>query len=281
MTKGKRYDVFHVHACSYRGFFPAVVGVFVGRLYKKRVILTYHGGGAESFFRQRRALVKFIMNKTSCNIVLSGFTGRIFDRYGFHYTIIPNILESSECFYRERSSVTPRFISIRSFAEAYNIGCTLRAFKIVQEKYPSAELILLGDGPLRVNLETFVNEKDIQNVSFVGQVPNSEIYQYLNKADIMVSASRFDNMPVSILEGFKAGLLVIASNVGGVPFILQDGKNGILFDSDDADMMAIKMIWAIEHPTEVAEMIVNARKSLEYYSWKEIKTKLIPIYSNG
>ena len=46
-------------------------------------------------------------------------------------------------------------------------------------------------------------------------------------------------------------------------------------------MMAIKMIWAIEHPTEVAEMIVNARKSLEYYSWKEIKTKLIPIYSNG
>lgn len=49
LCTGGRYDTFHIHCCSYRGFFPAIVGVIVGRLLKKRILLTYHGGDADSF----------------------------------------------------------------------------------------------------------------------------------------------------------------------------------------------------------------------------------------
>ena len=92
VCKGRRYDVFHVHCCSYRGFFPALVGVSIGRVLKKRIILTYHGGEADGFFKKRARLVRDILSKTSANIVLSGFIGDIFDRYNIPYVIIPNII---------------------------------------------------------------------------------------------------------------------------------------------------------------------------------------------
>ena len=279
LSKGRKYDVFHIHACSDRGFLPAVLGINIGRLLGKRIILTFHGGGAENFFRKKQRFVKRYLNRTSANIVLSGFIGRIFDQYGIKYTVIPNVLDVDDSAYKARTDIKPRYISIRSLTETYNIECTLKAFGTVQEKYPEAILTLLGNGPLKSELERYVVEHHLQNVTFVGQVPNTEIYRYLDEADIMVSSSRFDNMPVSILEGFKAGLLVIASNVGGVPYMIEDGQNGLLFDSGNDRQMAEEMIMAVENPRRSLEMIEKARMSLKHYTWKEVSKKLLPLYN--
>ena len=278
LSKGRKYDVFHIHACSDRGFLPAILGINIGRLLKKRIVLTFHGGGAEGFFKRKQGLVKRYLSRTSANIVLSGFIGRVFDRYGIPYTVIPNILESDDSAFRARTEIKPKFIGIRSFTETYNIKCTLKAFDAVRKKYPDASLTLLGDGPLRAELEQYVSDHHLQNVTFVGQVPNTEIYRYLNDADIMVSSSRFDNMPVSVLEGFKAGLLVISSNVGGVPYMIEDGKNGLLFDSDNDTQMAGKMIAAVEHPEASLRMIENARHCLDDYKWENCRGKLLALY---
>ena len=278
LSKGRKYDVFHIHACSDRGFLPAVLGIRIGRLLKKRIVLTFHGGGAEGFFRRKEKFVKRYLNRTSANIVLSGFIGRVFDQYGIPYTVIPNILEAGVSAFRERSEIRPWFIGIRSLTETYNIKCTLRAFAIVLEKYPDARLTLLGGGPLKAELEKFVADHHIQNVTFVGQVPNTEISRYLDEADIMVSSSRFDNMPVSVLEGFRAGLLVISSNVGGVPYMIEDGRNGLLFENDNDHQMAEKMLAAVEDPDATRQMIANARQSLEDYKWENCREKLLALY---
>ena len=278
LTKGRKYDVFHIHACSDRGFFPAILGINIGRLLKKRTVLTFHGGGAEGFFKRKQGLVKRYLNRTSSNIVLSGFIGRVFDQYRIPYTVIPNVLESDDSTFRARTDIKPRFISIRSFTETYNIKCTLKAFHAVQKNYPDASLTLLGNGPLKSEIEQYVLDHHLQNVTFVGQVPNTEIYRYLDEADIMVSSSRFDNMPVSILEGFKAGLLVIASKVGGVPYMIEDGKNGLLFDSDNDVQMAEKMLAAVEHPEATLQMIESAHYCLDAYKWENCREKLLALY---
>ena len=278
LSKGRKYDVFHIHACSDRGFLPAILGINIGRFLKKRVVLTFHGGGAEGFFKRKQGLVKRYLSRTSANIVLSGFIGRVFDQYGIPYTVIPNILESDDSTFRARTEIKPKFISIRSLTETYNIKCTLKAFEAVQKKYPDASLTLLGGGPLKSELEQYVIDHQLQNVTFVGQVPNTEIYRYLDEADIMVSSSRFDNMPVSVLEGFKAGLLVIASNVGGVPYMIEDGKNGLLFDSDNDAQMAEKMIAAVEHPEAARWMIEDAHHCLDAYKWENCREKLLALY---
>ena len=281
LSKGRKYDVFHIHACSDRGFLPAVLGISIGRILRKRIILTFHGGGAESFFRKKQKFVKHFLNRTSANIVLSGFIGRVFDQYGIKYTVIPNVLKEDNSAFKARTDIKPRYISIRSMTETYNIKCTLKAFGIVQEKCPDAILTLLGDGPLKSELEQYVVDHHLQNVTFVGQVPNTEINHYLDEADIMVSSSRFDNMPVSVLEGFKAGLLVIASKVGGIPYMIEDGQNGFLFESDNAQEMAEKMTAAVDNPDRSLEMIEKAHSCLKQYTWEEVSTRLLPLYNSN
>lgn len=282
LFNGRKFDVFHIHACSGTGFFPAVVGVSTGRLLHRRTVLTYHGGGAEGYFKKRKSLVRHFMTRTGQNIVLSGFIGNVFDSFGLPYTIIPNVIELEGSRFRKRTSFKPEFISIRSLTATYNVECTLRAFKAVLQKYPESRLVLLGDGDLRMSLESLAAELGIsEHVEFKGQVSNAEIYDYLDKTDIMVSSSRFDNMPVSILEGFNAGLLVIASKVGGVPFIIQDGDNGLLFEDGNYTELAGKMIYAIEHPAEVSAMAEAAYSSLVQYSWENCRDRLIRAYTGS
>ena len=57
LITAKKYDVLHIHACSDRGFLPAIVGAYVGKICRKKIILTYHGGGADAFFARKINLV--------------------------------------------------------------------------------------------------------------------------------------------------------------------------------------------------------------------------------
>jgi glycosyltransferase involved in cell wall biosynthesis len=131
---------------------------------------------------------------------------------------------------------------------------------------------------MRAELEGYVQEHKLTGVRFIGQVPNDKIYNYFANASIMLSAPKIDNMPVSLLEAMNAGLLVISSRVGGVPYMIKDGKTGLLFESDNSEDMAAKMLWALEHPQEINTMIIAAQKEVQKYSWDKVKKLLFKIY---
>lgn len=305
----KHYDVLHIHCCSGWGFLPAVVGVTVGRWLKRRIVLTYHGGGGEKFFEKHYILVKHYLTRTDANIVLSGFLARVFDKHQLPYSIIPNIIELDESHYRQRDVLKPHFICTRAHEPLYNIPCILRAFQKVlteislteksesirisqselkelsepiyqteKSELPEATLTLIGDGSEHEALMQMANEMGLKNVTFTGRVDNSEIYKYLDHADIMLSAPTVDNMPVSILEGMNAGLLVISSNVGGVPYMVEDGKTGYLFPSDDSDALADMMIKAVRQQSESKSIICEAHQAVNAYRWGNIKEQLYSIY---
>lgn len=275
----RSYDVLHIHCCSGWGFLPAVVGVTVGRRLKKRVVLTYHGGGGERFFDKHTHLVKHYLTRTDANIVLSGFLAKVFDNHHLPYTVIPNIIELDESHYRERKEIKPHFICVRAHEPLYNIPCILRAFQKVLTELPEATLTFVGTGSLHEALMAMVQEMGLKNVSFTGRVDNSEIYQYLDQADIFLSAPKVDNMPVSVLEAMNAGLLVISSNVGGVPYMVEDNKTGYLFPSDDSDALASLMIQTVRVPSErTTAIICNAHQAVNIYRWENIKDKLYHTY---
>ena len=274
----KHYDVLHIHCCSDWGFMPAVLGVSAGRRLGKRVVLTYHGGGGDRFFAKHTRLVKRYLTRTDANIVLSGFLGKVFDHYGIPYVTIPNIIELDASHYRERTDIRPNFICIRTHEELYNIPCILRALKRVQATMPEATLTLVGDGEQHSELMSMAEEMALRNVTFTGRVNNSEIYKYLDKADVMLSSPKVDNMPVSLLEAMNSGLLVISSNVGGVPYMIDNGETGLLFDSDNDEELAKKMLWAISNQADAKTIIQQAHKAVGEYRWENVKEKLYTAY---
>ena len=255
IKQGRDFSVFHIHACSNWGFFPAVVGITLGRALKKKVLLTYHGGDAESFFSKHPRLIRHYLCKTDHNIVLSGYLGRVFDQFDIPYTVIPNIIEFRPDLFKDRTIIEPHFICIRSLRPLYNIKCILQAYQLVQDKLPGAELTFVGDGVERQSLEAFVSDNSL-------------------------SSPIIDNMPVSLLEGFNSGLLVISSNVGGVPYIVEHGVNGLLFESNNYQQLADLMLFACSHQEDSKEMIQNAYKGMIKYTWKSIRERYLSLCQN-
>lgn len=274
----KQYDMMHIHCCSGWGFLPAVIGITVGRKLGKRIVLTYHGGGGETFFNKHPKLVRHYLTRTDTNIVLSGFLANVFEQHQLPYTMIPNIIELDNKQFRQRDILKPSFICTRAHEPLYNIPCILRAFQKVQTELPDATLTLVGDGSEHQNLTQLVDTMGLHNVTFTGKVANNDIYTLLGQADIMLSSPTVDNMPVSLLEAMNAGLLVISSRVGGVPYMIKNGSNGLLFESNNHDELAKKMLWAIENQAVAKTLIQQAYRSVNQYRWENVKEKLYTAY---
>ena len=276
--EAKDYDVLHIHCCSGWGFLPAVLGVTVGNQMGKRVVLTYHGGGGEAFFDKHPRLVRKYLTRTNVNIVLSGFLAEVFKKHSLPFVVIPNIVEFDESQFRKRESLHPDYICVRTHEPLYNIPCVLRAFQKVQSVLPEATLTLVGDGSHHQQLMSQTETMGLRHVSFTGRVENSDIYHYLDQADVMVSSPKVDNMPVSLLEAMNAGLLVISSRVGGVPYMIDDQITGLLFESDNDEELASKMLWAIQNNEQTKEILMQANQKVCDYRWENVRNKILSVY---
>ena len=116
----------------------------------------------------------------------------------------------------------------------------LRAFARLAAQRPDVRLLLVGEGPLRGELERLAVELRLgDRVHFAGYQPQPE--QWLHKMDLFALTSRSEGMPLSILEAWAAGVPVVASAVGGVPELVEDGVTGRLFTSGDEAALAESM----------------------------------------
>lgn len=275
----RKYDVMHIHGCSDRGMLPIVYGVIAGKIWKKRIIATYHGGDADKYFAKRGAFARRWLKRADKVIVLNGYLEKVFAKYEIPCIVIPNIVPLREDVYVEKKELRPRFISVRHMSPLYRVDMVIKAFAEIVEKYPDATLTVLGDGELREELERLAvsDERLAGSVQFIGQVPNERMYEYLKENDIMLSAPRIDNMPVSLMEAMNAGVLVISSNVGGVPYMIEHQKTGLLFDGD-VDALAEQILWALEHQKECVAMIEAAHEEVKRYTWEKVREQLLPMY---
>ena len=76
----RKYDVLHIHGCSDWGMLPVVYGVIAGKIWRKRIIVTYHGGGAGDYFERHGAFASRWLRRADKVIVLSGYLKKVFDK---------------------------------------------------------------------------------------------------------------------------------------------------------------------------------------------------------
>jgi glycosyltransferase involved in cell wall biosynthesis len=275
----KNSDVIHIHCCSnFGGFFPAILGVILGKLFRKKTIITYHGGDAENFISKNKWLVLPFLRKADHLIVLSDFLEKVFLKFELKVKVIPNIFESKNKNSISKTQIHPNFISTRALNKLYNIDIILDAFSIIQKEIPNASLTILGDGTERENLKSKCLLEKIENVHFIGKVLNQNVPDYLKKNDFLLSAPSIDNFPISILEAFENELLVISSNVGGVPFLIENFKNGLLFESKNVNDLVKMIKFAIQEKEKSLKMMEKAKIRLKDFSWETNCDKFYSIY---
>lgn len=279
LFEGRHYTIIHIHGCSnLGGFYPIMLGTLVGKILKRKIIVTYHGGGAKKFFSKYLKLIQPFFNLANHITVPSDFLLKTFKEYGFKPLVIPNILRSQRGNFRIRNKIKPVLIVTRALNKIYNVECAINAFKLVQKRYKNSKLIIVGDGKEMKNLMRLVKILNLRGVNFVGRIPNDDIFLELDKADIFINPTTQDNMPVSLLEALACGLVVISTNVGGVPFIIKDKVNGLLVENNDCVKIANRVNELIENNELAKRLIVNGKNTIENYSWNKIKYNLCDIY---
>ncbi len=143
--------------------------------------------------------------------------------------------------------------TIGRLAEVKQQAVLIRAFAKILPAFPAARLMLVGDGPLRAELEELAQSVGVAStVIFTGYQPNPE--RYLAALDIFVLPSRAEAMPLVIPEAWAAGRPVIASRVGGIPELIEDGKTGFLVESGDVNELAARLQSLLTDPQRAREL---------------------------
>jgi glycosyltransferase involved in cell wall biosynthesis len=113
----------------------------------------------------------------------------------------------------------------------------IRAFRLVLSRVPDAQLLLVGDGPWMGELRELTADLGLDDrVHFAGYQPRPE--PYLQAMDVFALSSRSEGMPLAVLEAWAAGLPVVATRVGGLPELIDDGRTGVLVDFGDEHALA-------------------------------------------
>jgi glycosyltransferase involved in cell wall biosynthesis len=127
-------------------------------------------------------------------------------------------------------------INVARFVPQKNHLLLLESFSHAIKIYPYMELWLVGDGPLRKNVENAILEKNLQDKVFTLGI-RYDITNLLEKADIFIMSSNYEGLPLSLLEAMAAGKAIIATSVGGIPEVIEDGVTGILVPPNNAEAM--------------------------------------------
>lgn len=274
----RKADVVHVFSASYFSFLLAPLpAILVAGVFRKPVLLNYRSGEAPDHL-QRSRVARWALARVARNIVPSGFLRDVFAGFGIEADVIPNVVDLDRFRFRERSPLRPRLLSTRNFEDLYNIPCTLRALRIVQQRRPDATLTLVGDGAGRAAAERLAMELGLHGVTFAGRVPPDEIWRYYDAADIYLQTPDIDNMPGSVLEAYASGMAVVSTTAGGVPYILKHEREGLLTPCDDHEAAAAAVLRLLDTPPLARAVMAAGRAFAEHCTWERIRPRWVRAY---
>lgn len=208
---------------------------------KVPLITTVHGTDVHTIGLRKefREIVKFTIECSDGAVSICEFlANQLRKKYDIdrEIKIIPNFVDEKRYSPPEKRMDGPKnILHVSNFRQIKRIDDIVSAYKIISES-SDARLILVGDGPEMPRIRKMVNKLKIKNVIFTGKRKN--VVRYYQKADVFLMASRLEGMPLSMLEAMSCGVPVVSSAVGGIPEIVNHGKNGYLTRLGDCRSMA-------------------------------------------
>jgi L-malate glycosyltransferase len=275
----RRADVVHVFSASYWSFLLAPLpAIMAARLLDRPVVLNYRSGEAPDHLR-RSAIARAALKRVDRNVVPSQFLVDVFAGFGIDATIVPNLVDLDRFRFRARTPLRPRLVSTRNFESLYNVACTLRAFRVVQQRLPDATLTLVGGGGEEAPLRALVNELGLHHVTFAGRVRPDDIARFYSEHDIYIQSPNIDNMPTSVIEAYACGLPVVSTDAGGVPAILTHAVHGLLAPVNDHERLGAHVLRLLETPALAAELTRAAAETCQACTWRAVRDRWLRVYT--
>lgn len=156
------------------------------------------------------------------------------------------------------------------------------AFSRIKDTAPNAKLLIVGDGPYRIELENLAHQTDCHSsIIFLGQKNQDEVIDVLNATDIFVNPSYSEGLGISVIEAASIGLPIIATDVGGTREIIITDKTGILVKAGDAGQLATELRRLCANSELREKLGKNARMLIERkFNWDKITEEYVNLYTS-
>lgn len=262
--KSEKPDVIHTHRYVMQYAIPAAIIVGV----KHRVHTVHNVAQKENTNVARKANNLFYKFAHVIPVALSEEVQKtIVEEYHIDSKNIPIILNGidlSKCIVKTNYEVNDYFniLHIGRFSEQKNHVGLIEAFSIFVKEHPNTILSLIGDGEKKEEIQQLVREKGISDkVKFLGI--KSNVYSYLNKADVFILPSIYEGVPMTLIEAMGTGLPIIATAVGGVPDMLRNDEEGLIVNCN------------VKEIADAMDSLYIDKKTREYLGKKALKRSKI------
>lgn len=276
-----RADVVHLMANSgWSWHLFSAPAIWIGRLRGTPVVVNYRGGFAGDFLARQAPWVRFSMRRAARLIVPSGFLQAVFAEHGMAADIVPNIVDIGRFNPGEEFVALSSVILVtRNLEPIYDNASAINALVLVKGRIPEAKLIVAGSGPEEVRLKQLAASLNLtDSVSFTGRVDTADMPSLYRSARVALNPSLVDNMPNSLLEALAAGVPVVSTRVGGVPYMVEHEKNALLVEPGAVVGMAEAIVRILTEPELAKRLRVAGIEAAQIYTWPNIKPRLFKVY---
>lgn len=275
----KETDLVLIDTYSTSNFYYALFAAQLCHLLKLKYIPILRGGNLPNRLKANPKLSAAAFNNAYKNVAPSLYMKSEFTRLGYSNVIcIPNTIDIKNYPFKQRHHESVNLLWVRSFSKIYNPLLAIHLLKALQDEGLKASLCMVGpegDGSLH---ETQNLAKAMQvEVKFTGKLSKEEWIQLSSEYNILINTTNFDNMPVSVMEAMALGLPIVSTNVGGMPFLIQNGHDGILVNPNNLDEFVKSVKWIMSNPYGAKMMANNAREKTEQFDWECVKKDWISL----
>ena len=265
---------------STSNFYYAFLTSQLARFLKLKYIPILHGGNLPMRLVNNKFMSNLIFKNSHFNVAPSNYLKTRFQKKGFPSVLIPNILEVENYKFKFRNPLLPKLLWVRAFDEIYNPTLAIKVLKLLKQKYPDSVLTMVGPNK-DDSIEKVTKLIDVLNlknsVKITGVLKKEDWHKLSKDSDIFINTTNIDNTPVSVMEAMALGLPVVSTNVGGLPYLIENNIDGLLVNKNDAELMCNAIDQLLTKNDLTITIVNNARIKAESFSWGFVKQKWLEI----
>lgn len=269
-----KYDLAVVDLYSGRAFVWGEALAVLLNLMRCPFIFVLRGGALPGFAKHWSKRFEACLSRATIVTAPSDYLLEHLHPYRDDLRLLPNPLDIHAYHFRLRQHPQPKLIWLRSFHHIYNPSLAPKVLSHLSHKFPNLQLMMVGpdkgDNSLQQMQQLALHLKVSRRIILPGGVPKSDVPMWINKGDIFLNTTNVDNTPVSVLEAMACGLCVVSTNVGGIPYLLDNERDALLVPPDDSEAMASAVHRLLTQPGLAERLSGNARKKAEQFDWSVI-----------
>lgn len=263
-----------IDAFSSRAFWYCYAVALLCRVLRIPYAPILHGGDFPNRLNSSPRATRLVFGHSAINISPSRFLQEHFERAGFEVRYIPNFLDVAKYNVVDRSFDQPKLLWVRSFHSVYNPVLAVEALGLLKAKYPGAVLCMVGpdkDGSFS-NVQKRVRELSLgDSVKFTGLLSKDDWVAESRFYNIFINTTNFDNMPISVIEAMALGFPIVSTKVGGIPFLIEDGVDGLLVSAGSASEFAHAVDRIMSDRAFGKVLGESARRKALTFDWMTVK----------